>query len=59
MMVLPSAVTFDGHLERVAHFSQTIVAESSKALDKHCDRHALDRVEVDRGSARDWIVVGL
>jgi hypothetical protein len=52
-------VAFDGHPERVADLSHTIVTESSKALHEHRDGHALHRIEVDRGSTRDWIVVGL
>jgi len=55
----PSAVAFDGHVERSAYLSHPVVAESSEALNEHCDGHALDGVEVNRGSAGDWIVVGL
>jgi hypothetical protein len=52
-------VTFDGHVERRAHLSHAVVAESSEALHEDRDGHALDRVKVDRGSAGDWIVVRL
>jgi hypothetical protein len=55
----PSAVAFDGNVERRAHLPHAVVAQSSEALHEDRDGHALDRVEVDRGSARDWIVVGL
>jgi hypothetical protein len=55
----PSALAFDGHVERCAHVSHAVVAESPEALYKDPDRHALDGVEIDRGSTRDWIVVWL
>jgi hypothetical protein len=55
----PSALRFDGHVERCAHLSHAIVAESSEALDKDPDGHALDGVEVDRGSPGNWILVWL
>jgi hypothetical protein len=54
-----SAVRFDGYVERCAHLSHAIVAESSETLYKDRDGHALDRVEVDRGSAGNRIVGGL
>ncbi len=54
-----SALAFDGHVERRAHLSHAVVAESSKALDEDTDGHALDGIEVDRGSAGNWIVVWL
>jgi hypothetical protein len=53
------ALAFDGHVERCAHLSHAVVAESSEALDKDPDGHALDGVEVDRGSAGNWIVAWL
>jgi hypothetical protein len=52
-------VTFDGDVERCAHLSHAVAAESSEPLDEDCDGYALDRVEVDRGPARDWIAVWL
>jgi hypothetical protein len=55
----PSALAFDGDVERRADISHAIVAKSSEALDKDLDGHALDGVEIDRGSAGDWIVVWL
>jgi hypothetical protein len=54
-----SALAFDGYGERCAHLSHAVVAESSEALDEDPDRHALDGVEVDRRSARNWIVLWL
>ena len=44
-----------GNVERCADFTHAIVAEPSETLDKDAERHALDRVEVDRGPARNWI----
>jgi hypothetical protein len=54
-----SALAFDGHVECCAHLSHAVVTESTEALDKDPDGHALDGVEVDRGSAGNWIVVWL
>lgn len=42
-----------------AHLSHAVIAEASEALDKDPDGHALNRVEVDRGSTGHWIVVWL
>jgi hypothetical protein len=52
-------MAFDRYVERYTHLSHTVVAESSKALNEDRNGHALDRVEVDRGSAGDWVVVRL
>jgi hypothetical protein len=54
-----TAPAFDGHVERRAHLSQAVVAESSQALDEDTDGHTLDGVESDRGSAGNWIVLWL
>jgi hypothetical protein len=43
------------NVERGADFTHAIVAEPSETLDQDSERHALDRVQVDRGSARNWI----
>jgi hypothetical protein len=59
MRTCPLAVTFDGDVERCAHLSHAVVAESSEPLNEDCDGHALDRVKVERGPARDWIAVWL
>jgi hypothetical protein len=42
-----SALAFDGHVERCAHVSHAVIAESPEALHKHPDGYALDGVEVD------------
>jgi hypothetical protein len=52
-------VAFDGHVERRAHLSHAIVTEPPEALHEDREGDALYRVKVDRGSAGDWIVVGL
>jgi hypothetical protein len=52
-------VAFDCYVERCAHLSHAVVTESSKALNEDRNGHALDRVEVDRGSAGNWVVVRL
>lgn len=52
-------MAFDGHVERYAHLSHAIVTESPEALDEDREGDALNRVKVDRGSAGDWIVLGL
>jgi hypothetical protein len=52
-------VAFNGHVERCAYLSHAIVAEPSQSLHEDRDGHALDGVEVDRGSAGDWIIGGL
>jgi hypothetical protein len=49
------AMAVHGNVKRCADFTHAIVAEPSQTLDKDCKRHALDRVEVDRGPARHWI----
>jgi len=44
-----------GYVERCANFTHAILAEPPETLHKDAKRDALNRVEVDRGPARNWI----
>jgi hypothetical protein len=53
-LVSTSAVHSD--LKRCTELAHPVVAESSEALNKNRDGDALNRVEVDSGTAGDWII---
>jgi len=55
----PLAVTVHGDVERLTDGSHPLVSQPSQPLDKHRDRNALDRVEVDSRSQRDRVAVRL
>lgn len=53
-----SARAIDGDFESLADLAQSFVAEPPDSVDQHGDRHAFDRVEVDRAELRDRVLTG-
>src|SRR5438128_66041 len=52
-----SPPAIDGYLEGVADLEHAVGSQPAEPFDEHRHRHALDRVEVDRGPLRDRVVV--
>jgi hypothetical protein len=56
---MTSARAVDCYCERRTDLSHAAIRKPAEAINEHRDRHALNRVQVDCGPSRDWIVDGL
>lgn len=53
---VPSAGTFNRHLEGGAHLSHSLVTQPPESLHEHGDRNALERVEIDCAALRHRVI---
>jgi len=56
---MTSAGAVDCYCERRADLSHAAIRQPAKTVDEHRDRHALNRVQIDRAPLKNWIVDGL